>query len=698
MPYQHVISQLKAHLQQMRHRQLVILSGELEWRLEQLQQLEPQSNSKPGVWIAETTRLDQFNPLAPNQIRHQLGQEVPCAVFCAEDGIDADALGVIAGMIQAGGILWLLVPRIDEWIQQPNPANQRFLSYPLHYDQAWYGFNQRLFQSFQKTAIWLKQGEAPEAYSAPLSANSPKPDGLSSDQTQALAKILQVVNGHRKRPLVIEADRGRGKTTLLGVAAAQLINQGKQHIVLTAARLDQVKLAFKQAAILLELDPDNAQQSGQIQTHSALIEFKAPDELIQNPIALDLLMIDEAAHLPTPMLEALAQTYSRVVFATTLHGYEGSGRGFSLRFKPFLNQHFAGWQTASLQQPIRWADNDPLEQSLAEALLLNCDLAKLTPLDEKAKTANATLDIQHTAIDQLQPDQLQPIFALLVHAHYQTSPADLQQLLSAPGLILVVAYQDQQPVGVMLLTQEGHLPALGFERRVKGHLVPQLLRQATAQQAILGMASERIMRLAVHPERQRQGIGTQLVKAWLTQTAADFVSCSYGATQDLYHFWRQLGFQSVHLGAKRDKSSGTHNLVMIRPVKAHGLFTQLSEHHQAQLPHSLMEFVTRLAPGLQVALLAEVAPNPSIATTQLSGYAQGQQSYESMSHSLWQWTIEQSAKMQHWTTQQQAVWLDKVLRKQAWQTVAQTHQLAGRKGIEACLKQALKTTLDAYKD
>jgi len=58
------------------------------------------------------------------------------------------------------------------------------------------------------------------------------------------------------------------------------------------------------------------------------IEFVAPDDLIANKHDVSLLMVDEAAAVPVQMLSELLQSYSRIVFSSTIHGYEETGRGF----------------------------------------------------------------------------------------------------------------------------------------------------------------------------------------------------------------------------------------------------------------------------------------------------------------------------------------------------------------------------------
>ncbi|WP_029933582.1 GNAT family N-acetyltransferase [Thiomicrospira pelophila] len=668
----------------MRHRQLVVLSGDLSWRLNQLQKLETQ----PGLWFGETSLLPNFQVV--DKLQNQLGQEIPSAIFCAESGIDADALGIAAGMIQAGGVLWLLIPPIDDWLHQPNPANQRFMSHPHTYHQAWCQFNDHLYTSLKSHGVWIMQDEPLNPglkIDQPL--NHPPLNGLSNDQQQALVAIKQVAFGHRKRPLIIEAARGRGKTTLLGESAARLLQQGKQHIVICTARFAQCELAFKRAAQVLGADYT---KSG-LKTQNQTLAFKAPGELIQHPIETDVLMLDEAAHLPIPVLEQLVQLYPRVVMATTQHGYEGSGRGFSLKFKPFLNQHFPGWHQTRLSQPIRWNTNDPLEKAINQALLLDIELNKLSSTDN-LDPQHLTIDIRTRAPNQLSTDELSQVFSLLVEAHYQTSPADLQHWLSAPDLQLQLAYlpvvTNPQLVGVLLICNEGHLPNIEPNRRVKGHLVPQLLRRFSAQDDLLNLSSERAMRLAVHPQVQNLGIGSQLVLHWQQSSQAEFISTSFGVTQDLYHFWRKQGFESVHLGAKRDKASGTHNLVMLYSHPANELLDTGQQLFQTQLPHNLIELYNQLPASLIWNLLTEnPAINHETLSVQLNAYLNEHAPYEAVSQQLWQWALNNPRCLLTQSEQVQSVWLDKIIRKRDWQTIAHQHKLAGRSAVETILRQTL---------
>ena len=95
-----------------------------------------------------------------------------------------------------------------------------------------------------------------------------KPNLDLTGQQKAIEQVIRTVTGHRRRPLVITANRGRGKSSALGIAAARLINDGLSKILVCAPNKHSVTTLYKHATLNL----DNDKQIQQIQ-------FIAPDAL-----------------------------------------------------------------------------------------------------------------------------------------------------------------------------------------------------------------------------------------------------------------------------------------------------------------------------------------------------------------------------------------------------------------------------------
>lgn len=98
------------------------------------------------------------------------------------------------------------------------------------------------------------------------------------------------------------------------------------HIVVTAPTLAAVEPLFVHAQRTL---PQAHRQRGEVQTAQSSLRFMAPDELLRTQPESDLLLVDEVAALPLPFLKRWVERYHRAVFSSTIHGYEGCGRGFS---------------------------------------------------------------------------------------------------------------------------------------------------------------------------------------------------------------------------------------------------------------------------------------------------------------------------------------------------------------------------------
>ena len=488
------------------------------------------SQSLFTLWISSSPLIPEALPA--NKARRVLGQEFDAIVFDAFSGLEVNALAAVSGSLRGGGLFILISPTIETWPNFPDPAYQRFLPYPYTVASVRGLFLKRLLRVLQEPAKTVEL--------API---------LSSSQAKIVEQII-----YSSTVLVLTADRGRGKSAALGLAASQLIAQGNR-VLLTAPARAAVEAVFKHA----EFAP----------------EFYAPDAILRHLPQAEVLMVDEAAAIPLPLLLKLARIYPRCVFATTLHGYEGSGRGFVLRFQQALSQIYPQWQPLRLEQPLRWPYNDPLEALLYRLLLLDVEAVAIQ-FDPK-------VDLEYRQLQQEQllahEDLLQQLLGLLVTAHYQTRPSDLQQILDAPNLSIHVLQQNQQILAVALLSQEGGFdPELGQaiyagQRRPHGHLVPQTL---TFHAQLLGAAElvcERIMRIAVHPSMQGQGLGSRLIQALIRYASlqkADYLAVSYAFSPELLRFWQRSDFILARIGYRTDTASASRSAVQIKALSTAG--------------------------------------------------------------------------------------------------------------------------------
>lgn len=105
-------------------RRLLVLSGSAEWSRQQALNLRRQL---PGdwLWLGEDLPADT-DGLRPTAAKTLLGQEGVHGVFDATDGLNSEALAVLAGTLQAGSWLVLLVPEWGRWPSLPDTDSLRW--------------------------------------------------------------------------------------------------------------------------------------------------------------------------------------------------------------------------------------------------------------------------------------------------------------------------------------------------------------------------------------------------------------------------------------------------------------------------------------------------------------------------------------------------------------------------------------------
>lgn len=671
-----------------------------------------------GFWLGEF--IADF-PLAATtaQIKHKgqlLGVEADWIVINGLAGIDWDLLAASSGCLRAGG-LWLLITVTPEhFALQPNLQAQRMLSYPLQaHDQA---SNFQQFWLSQQQDWWLYHealglhrqhlAQAQQTVLTEPSASTQATDTKhpadaelvpapfsSSEQQQAVAAILKVVSGHRRRPLLLTAHRGRGKSAALGIAAAQLQQLSKQKLIITAPNPAAAAVALQHAkAYLAELQPDAP----------LALQFWPIDLLLHEKPSADLVLVDEAAAIPLPQLQQLTQHYSRLVFATTEHGYEGTGRSFSLKFQPYLQQHCPGWQQLRLQTPVRYAEDDPLERQIFRSFLLACE--QPTPAYDPALPLFTKL---HPASELLaQPSLLAGIFGLLSLAHYQTEVTDLWALLDNPQLQVMAIYQDStqeqtsapQLLGCAVMSYEGQLPpqlatqVYQGDRRVQGHLLAQSLafHLATPELATLPLA--RVQRIVIHPAWQNSGLGQYLLKQvqqHCQQQGVAAVGSSFGATTALLRFWTDQGFLPVKLSQQAEQASGEPSVLMIKACDSTLAPTMVQLHQQFadNLYLQLADSQRHLNPRLALQLCQPpVTTIDAPAKQQLVLFAAGKRPYELVELLVLAWFNQHAHSLPIDLT---PLLVQKLWQKHSWADFSKQHNGQGKQQLINQIRQLIAT-------
>ncbi len=663
----------------------VLLQGDAGPLLQQVLALVAQLQPEKLYWLGDHAPVNS-TALQAGHNYQLLGSECDMLIINAFNGFNADLIAASAGCLKAG-VLWLLLaPPDTQWCQQPNPGHSALLPYPLnpqHYQGQFTRFwlaqlangpllNLILHDNKLDTRrqLTLPDYIAPSAVAAPYASNG---------QQHAVAAIVKVVSGHRKRPLVLVADRGRGKSAALGLAAALLVKQGKKRLAITAASPHAANTAINHYQQQVSDTPG--------------LYFIPVDQLLSEKPDLDLLLVDEAAALPTTVLKQLADNYSRVVFATTEHGYEGTGRGFQLRFQHYLEQTQPGWKRLQLTEPVRYQQHDPLEQLIFQSFLLRQPLiAPRYQPDEPVQLR------QFQAEDWLAaPVQLAAVFHLLSQAHYQTQIKDLAALLDNPKLSVFAIYQHEQLLACALLSHEGELePELCQQiyqgkRRVQGHLLAQSLAFHLAQPHLATERLVRVMRITVEQSLQRQGLGSLLLAelaSSLKHQGVNWLGTSYGVSPTLLAFWQQAHYIPIRLSHFADNASSEPSLLMIQPLLANkDIAEMLSDAFGEQLYHCLPEYPATLDFKVLRKLIKPAGRAMSeTEMTQLQLFTAGQRPYELVAGVLLNWF---NLNFQRTDVASASVLAARLWQKQSWQQISQRFNLAGKAACINVMRQGI---------
>ena len=528
-------------------RRLLVLSGEEGWCFDHALKLR---DALPGDWLWISPQPDAENHCSPSALQTLLGREFRHAVFDARHGFDAAAFAALSGTLKAGSWLVLLLPVWEEWENQPDADSLRWSDCPdpiatPHFVQ----HLKRVLTADNDAILWRQNQPFSLAHFTPRTDWHPATGAPQPEQQQLLQQLLTMPPG----VAAVTAARGRGKSALAG----QLISRIAGSAIVTAPA--------KAATDVL------AQFAGE------KFRFIAPDALLASDEQADWLVVDEAAAIPAPLLHQLVSRFPRTLLTTTVQGYEGTGRGFLLKFCA----RFPHLHRFELQQPIRWAQGCPLEKMVSDALVFDDENFTHTP------QGNIVISAFEQTLWQSDPETPLKVYQLLSGAHYRTSPLDLRRMMDAPGQHFLQAAGENEIAGALWLVDEGGLSQqlsqavwAGF-RRPRGNLVAQSLAAHGNNPLAATLRGRRVSRIAVHPARQREGTGRQLIAGALQYTQdLDYLSVSFGYTGELWRFWQRCGFVLVRMGNHREASSGCYTAMALLPMSDAGKQLAEREHYR----------------------------------------------------------------------------------------------------------------------
>ncbi|KAL0078647.1 GNAT acetyltransferase 2-domain-containing protein [Phycomyces blakesleeanus] len=403
------------------------------------------------------------------------------------------------------------------------------------------------------------------------------------DQAKAVLTFIDAIAEKSLRStVVLTAARGRGKSAALGLSMASAVAYGYSNIFVTSPSPENLKTlfefvfkAFDALGYEEHLDYDIVQSTNPefnkaivrvniFRQHRQTIQYIQPEDAHVLGQA-ELLVIDEAAAIPLPIVRKLLGPYL-VFMASTINGYEGTGRSLSLKLTQQLREQSRALNNSKepakgaennlggrdvqakksqaddpattavlsgrtlkeikLEEPIRYAPNDPVEKWLNKLLCLDASIVSKNiqgcphPSECELFYVNRdTLFSYHPVSETF----LQRMMSLYVASHYKNSPNDLQLMSDAPAHHLFVLLPPvpenstslPDPLVVIQVCLEGEISrqsvmnSLSRGQRPAGDMIPWLVSQQFQDDDFASLSGARIVRIATHPDYANMGYGSR---------------------------------------------------------------------------------------------------------------------------------------------------------------------------------------------
>lgn len=543
-------------------------------------------------------------------VQNLLGETYPALILDLTQGFHPNDLGIVIETISEGGMILALSPPIQDWYNLRSKWHEELVSEPYTIDDV----VPRFYRRFIKRTL-LSQGiiiydldkrKLVKPYEFEKTEDSREEIVLPEEEreiskklyklcaTQDQVRVLELFEHYfdrekERKAVVITADRGRGKSAVLGIVTPYLIwrmykvlkRPIRVMVVAPTPYAVQTYFKFLLKAMTRMGMKFRVKESGRLITvvnsKYARVEYVVPRRAMIEKDYADILIVDEAAGIDVPVLWKITEGVRWMIFSTTIHGYEGAGRGFSIRFLKRLEScEDVEIEKIHMNEPIRYGKGDPIERWLYDVLLLDAQPAEIDEKDVEA-IKNGKLEIEELDKDRLIEDEklLREFFGIYVLAHYRNRPSDLVILLDMPNHRAFGVKVNGKVVCSLHVAVEGKMDDETIKKiskgyKPKGQIIPDLMLKHYWDYDFPKYVGMRIVRIATHPSVMRMGIGSWALNRIVEKAKEedmDWVGSGFGVSPELLRFWLRNGFIPVHITPQRNEISGEHTVIVLKPLK-----------------------------------------------------------------------------------------------------------------------------------
>ncbi|UCG03541.1 MAG: tRNA(Met) cytidine acetyltransferase [Candidatus Heimdallarchaeota archaeon] len=505
------------------------------------------------------------------------------------------------------------------------------------------------------------------------------------------------------------ANRGRGKSASIGLFISQVLSKiSKRTFTATISSPHptnvQVLFDFLSRGLISEnIKFRKIKQEGLVSgiytssNSNSKITYIWPSEIKTN-LKTDLFVVDEAAAIPIEILKKITKISAKKIFLSTIHGYEGAGRGFQHKFLHYLRkQKQINYIEYNLTQPIRYMKGDSIEKLLNHTFLLDVELEPLKVDSRSIERNTLKLQVHKDPKYLFSKDglpHLKQLFSLLIYAHYRNQPNDLIVLADSGKHFLAGVYgKDNQKNELLLvssqLAEEGMMKSEEIQeitsgKFIKGNLISTISIRHFSEK-LAKLRGLRVVRIAVHPSLIDKGFGRLAIELQdQIFSSYEWIGVSYGATVKLMKFWRKFNFVSVHIRPIKTLETGEWNIIVIRPLgpSAKDIISQASADFLLQFIALLKQSIHSMKPELVVQILKSCNPIPdykpkitSSGTIRLKNYLKGHLNFLLAVDVIYELTVKyfvspQTIKL---SPSQEALLITRILQGRTWgQTLSKT--------------------------